>query len=67
MFDYLKGEAKKSTTGLVVISDLGINDDEVSAIVHGLNTISEKETMVYYLGRSSSLAKKIVDVNSKDV
>lgn len=32
MFDYIKNESKKSTTGLVVISDLGINDDKVSAL-----------------------------------
>ena len=32
MFDYIKNESRKSTAGLVVISDLGINDDKVSAL-----------------------------------
>ena len=32
MFDYLKDEAKKAVGGLVIISDLGINDDSVSQL-----------------------------------
>ena len=32
MFDYLKDEAKKAVAGLVIISDLGINDDSVSQL-----------------------------------
>lgn len=32
MFDYIENESKKSTKGLVVISDLGINDEKVSAL-----------------------------------
>ena len=32
MFDYLKGEAKNSLGGLVIISDLGINDKSVSQL-----------------------------------
>jgi len=32
MFEYIKKEAKKSKKGLVVISDLGINDEQISAL-----------------------------------
>ena len=32
MFDYLKSEAKKAVGGLVIISDLGINDERVSQL-----------------------------------
>lgn len=32
MFDYVKNESKKSKKGLAVISDLGINDQQVSAL-----------------------------------
>ena len=32
MFDYIKNESKKSKKGLAIISDLGINDDDISAI-----------------------------------
>ena len=32
MFDYVKNESKKTKKGLAVISDLGINDEQVSAL-----------------------------------
>jgi uncharacterized protein len=32
MFAYIKNESKKSKNGLAIISDLGINDDDVSAL-----------------------------------
>ena len=32
MFEYIKNEAKKSKKGLAIISDLGINDEQVSAL-----------------------------------
>ena len=32
MFEYIKNEAKKSKKGLVIISDLGINDERISAL-----------------------------------
>jgi oligoribonuclease NrnB/cAMP/cGMP phosphodiesterase (DHH superfamily) len=32
MFDYLKGEARNAVDGLVIISDLGINDESVSQL-----------------------------------
>ncbi|MGI8719647.1 MAG: DHH family phosphoesterase [Nitrososphaeraceae archaeon] len=37
MFDYLKGEAKKAAGGLLIISDLGINDENVLQLC--INTI----------------------------
>ncbi len=32
MFDYIKNESKKSKKGLIIISDLGVNDEQVSAL-----------------------------------
>jgi oligoribonuclease NrnB/cAMP/cGMP phosphodiesterase (DHH superfamily) len=35
MFDYIKNESKKSKKGIAIISDLGIDDEQVSALAIG--------------------------------
>ena len=50
MFDYLKNESKRSKKGLVIISDLGINDEQVSALaIDAIHYLKQRQWSVFWV------------------
>ena len=50
MFDYLKNESKRSKKGLVIISDLGINDEQVSALsIDSIHYMKQRQWSVLWV------------------
>lgn len=50
MFDYIKNESKKSKKGLVIISDLGINDEQVSALaIDSIHYLKQRQWSVLWV------------------
>ena len=50
MFDYIKNESEKSKKGLVIISDLGINDEQVSALaIDSIHYMKQRQWSVLWV------------------
>jgi oligoribonuclease NrnB/cAMP/cGMP phosphodiesterase (DHH superfamily) len=50
MFDYIKNESKKSKKGLVIISDLGINDEQVSNLtIESVHYLKQRQWSVLWV------------------
>jgi oligoribonuclease NrnB/cAMP/cGMP phosphodiesterase (DHH superfamily) len=50
MFDYIKNESKKSKKGLAIISDLGINDEQVSALaIDSIHYLKLRQWSVFWV------------------
>jgi uncharacterized protein len=63
MFDYIKNESKKSTTGLVVISDLGINDEKVSALcVDSIQYLKRRQWSVIWVDHHPWQKKSLMSI-----
>jgi oligoribonuclease NrnB/cAMP/cGMP phosphodiesterase (DHH superfamily) len=63
MFDYIKNESKKSATGLVVISDLGINDDKVSALcVDSIQYLKKRQWSIIWVDHHPWQEKSLMSI-----
>jgi len=50
MFDYLKNESKRSKKGLVIISDLGINEEQVFALaIDAIHYLKQRQWSVFWV------------------
>jgi oligoribonuclease NrnB/cAMP/cGMP phosphodiesterase (DHH superfamily) len=50
MFDYIKNESKKSKKGLVIISDLGINDEQVYTLaIDAIHYLKQRQWSVLWV------------------
>jgi oligoribonuclease NrnB/cAMP/cGMP phosphodiesterase (DHH superfamily) len=63
MFDFIKNESKKSTTGLVIISDLGVNDEKVSSLcVDSIQHLKKRKWSVIWVDHHPWQKKSMMSI-----
>ncbi len=63
MCDYIKNESKRSTMGLVIISDLGINDEKVSALcVDSIQYLKKRKWSVIWVDHHPWQKKSMLSI-----
>jgi uncharacterized protein len=63
MFDFIKNESKKSTRGLVIISDLAINDEKVSALcVDSIQCLKKRKWSVIWVDHHPWQRKSMMSI-----
>jgi oligoribonuclease NrnB/cAMP/cGMP phosphodiesterase (DHH superfamily) len=63
MFDYIKNESKKSKKGLVIISDLGLNDEQVSALaIDSIHYLKQRRWSVLWVDHHPWQKKSLVSL-----